>query len=370
MQENRVFPKVFVFTNVGTEFITTNTVKPFQLTAGQVGLHTSNRQAQVGVGTGATPSLTANPFVEVHQNLGDSKFGTVRTKPMHVHEVTGYWKGNAATAVTQVTYIGYDEVNATKDIDLPCDVNFNFHIQLYSKKLAQWYNNRPGYHKTIVTYTGACPAGEPNAQVADKGALVDKIIAKINMTDKRVNDIDAGNELKTYITATKVQTGTPGGADHRVGIKLETVAVADPSPTVNAPAYWFEKDLVTFDVKVAETTLYTAPVITEFRAATIGAGWAAELAAWEAESQGYDRVREAMDQVKFMKDNYIIRAQAGVKYDYLFVQFNWTHDTPGGHPQTITEPYLLVFAAPTGTLQPVATVFNSWLTGKFPAITM
>jgi hypothetical protein len=367
--DNRRFLKVFVFTNTGTELVTSNATRPYQLTAGQIGFHTSNRMGQVGVGTGATPSPTANRYIEIHQNIGDTRFGTVRTKPIFVEQVTAYYKANPSNAVGQTSYIGYDESDTAKDISLPCGVNFKFHIQLYSKKLAQWYNNRPGFHKTIVVNTGACPLGEPNA-VADKGAVADAIIAKINATDKRTNDIDAANELPTWITATKVQTGTPGAADHRVGIKLVTVAVAEPSVTANDPQYWFEKDLVTFDVKVDETN-GVVPTTTTVTASP-GTGWAAELAAWEAESQGFDRVREAFDQKKFYKNSnsFIIRAATGTKYDYLFLEYDWTHDTPGGHPQTITEPYLVVIAAPTGTLQATANVLNSWLTGKHAAITL
>lgn len=368
MLENRLFPKVFVFTNVGTEFITNNAKRPYDLTFGQIGFHLSTREGQVGVGTGATPSGNTVKFLEIHQNLGDTKYGTVRTKAISIDQIRKYWKGNPSNATTQITYIGYDEVSSAKDIVLPCGVNFKFHVQLYSKLLAQWYNNRPGYHKTIVTNTGCCPSGDPNA-AADKDAVVDKIIADINMTNKRTNDIDAGNELKTYITATKVSTGTIGASDRRVGIKLETVAVAAPAVGTNSPQYYFEKDLVTFDIKVDDSCDWTIPV-TEFQAATIGAGWAAELASWEAESQGYDRVREVFDQNKFMKSNYVIRAQAGVKYDYLFLQYDWTHDTPGGHPQHITEPYLVVIAAPTTTLQPVADVLNTWLTNRHASITL
>jgi hypothetical protein len=367
--DNRRFLKVFVFTNTGTELVTSNASRPKDLTSGQIGFFTSNREAQVGVGTGATPSPTANRFIEIHQNIGDSRHGTVRTKPIFVEQVTKYYKGNPSNATVQTTYIGYDESVNTKDIVLPCGVNFKFHVQLYSKKLAQWYNHRPGLHKTFVVNTGACPLGEPNAE-ADKDAVADAIIAQFNATNKRTNDIDAANEFPTYITATKVTTGTQGQPDRRVGIKLVTVAVAEPSVNANDPAYWFEKDLVSFDVMVDETN-GVVPVTTTTTAAP-GTGWAAELAAWEAESQGFDRVREAFDQKKFYKNSnsFIIRAVTGTKYDYLFLDYDWTHDTPGGHPQTITEPYTVVIAAPTGTLQSTANVLNSWLTGKHAAITL
>lgn len=363
------FEKVFVFKNVGTELITTNTLRPHQLTSGQVGIHLIDQDEVIGVGTGATPAPTAIQRIQIHQNVGDTKFGTVRTKTINVADVTGYYKSNTAAAATEIWYLGYDEVDNTKDILVPCGSELLLNFNIFSKLVSKWYGTVPGYRRALPINTGCCPVGEPDASV-DRDVIADQIVAQFNMTNARANDFPVGSDLKSFITATKVVTGTQGASDRRVGIKFESVAIAEDALNLCDPTQWFERELVTFTVSIGKECAINVPV-TKTQSASPGTGWAAEVAAKEAESQGYDRVRENYENPRFMLTNYIKRATAGVKHDCLVIEYNWTHDTPGGHPQRITEPYRVLFYSPTtSSLQTVADVFNAWLTGRFAAITI
>jgi hypothetical protein len=377
---NLRFPKVFVLTNVGTKFITTNTVKPNQLTADQVGFHTVDQFEVVGVGTGATPGATLTAL-QIHQNVGDNKFGTVRTKTINRDQVKAYYKQAASVPVTEVWYIGYDEVDNTKDIAAPCSKTLVFNIHIYEKSLAKWYSSNPGYNKTIIAATSACTAAAPDA-IGDRDTIANAIVAAINNTAvSPFPDYTGSNELPNYVLATKVTTGTVGQADYRVGVKIETLALSPDLLNSCDPIKFYEAKLVTFDVMynkhphvnedLAAQASFDVP-ITKFRGATSGGGFPAELAALEAESQGYDRVREVFENPRYMKTNHKIYAVDGAKYDYIYLQYEWSHRLGGrgSSMDQITEPYEVIIAAPTTTLQPVADVLNSWLTGKFAALTI
>jgi len=108
---NLHFPKVFVF-NPSTELVVVNTARPNDLTLGQVGFF----NAITGVGSTSTITPTTAPALVVHQNLGDNKFGTTRTRTLFASAVRD-WRGvKAALPADQISYVGYDEVDNTKNL--------------------------------------------------------------------------------------------------------------------------------------------------------------------------------------------------------------------------------------------------------------
>lgn len=365
MSTRRFRNSVFVFQNAAAELVTDNTKTPYDLTSGQIGIFTSTRDARVGVGTGATPSPANNPFIEVHQNVGDNRHGTLRTKPMHVDQVVEYRKSNPQTALPQILHLGYDEADANKNLVVPAidageayaEVHLTFII--HSKRAVRLvYGNN--FRKTITVRVTA--ADTPST-------FADKIIAAFNATNTRALDIEAGNDLKAYITASKVTTGVAPADVY--GVKFTTVAISEPAMPI-AEQQLTDIELISFTVSSDFTNSATGTMeITETQAARTGQGWAAQVAMLEREAQGYNRVRETFGAEMYHKlSKFITRAQFGTKYDGIYLDYNWTHDTPGGHPQTITEPYTLAIFAPTGTLQATANVFNSWLAGKKAAVTL
>lgn len=367
---NRRFPKVFVLSTVSTMFITDNTKKPRDLTTGQMGVHLSDQFEIPGVGTGATPDDSVNAIV-LHQNLGDTRFGTTRSKPIYRDQVLRYYGETASTSQTAITYIGYNEVDGDTDIDLPCGKEIAIKVGVSNNGLLPWYNHKPGYWKTILLNTGCCDADNTNA---DKDDMADYIVGMINNTLAPANDYEASNELPNYVTAVKVTTGVQGEASYRVGVKITSTAITPQLINLCDPIQFAEVNLTQIFVGIdaGRECADVAPPVTVNRVAKPGKGFPAFLADEEKESQGYDRVREVYENPRFMKlANYVINAADGVKYDSLYLEFTWTHDTPsaGASPKRLTEPYIVKIAGPTTTMQTVADVFNSWLDGKYPAVT-
>ncbi len=104
---NLRFPKTFVLDPVSTKFITDNTKKPNQLTDKQVGFHLVDQFGVLGVGIGATPGAAVRA-IQIHQNIGDNKFGTVRTKTIKRDRVKAYYGQTASVGQTGIWHIGYD----------------------------------------------------------------------------------------------------------------------------------------------------------------------------------------------------------------------------------------------------------------------
>jgi hypothetical protein len=367
---NRRYPAVFVLSNVGTMFVTDNTKKPRDLTSGQLGVHLSDQFEIPGVGTGASPDESVNAIV-LHQSLGDNRFGTLRSKPIERAKVRRYYGETASTGQTAITYIGYDEVDNTKDIDLPCGKEIAIKVGVSNNGLLPWYNHKPGYWKTIVLNTGCCNADNDNA---DKDDMADYIVGQINNTLSPANDYPASNELPNYVVATKVTTGTQGQADYRVGVKITSIAITPDLINLCDPLQFAEVNLTQIYVGIdaGRECADVAPPVTVNRVAKPGKGYPAFLAQEEKEWQGYNRVREVYEDPRYMKlANHIILAADGVKYDSLYLEFDWTHDNAqsAATQKQITDPYIIKIAGPTTTMQTVADVFNSWLDGKFPYVT-
>lgn len=366
---NLRFPKVFVIT-ASNKWVT-NKLPP-ALTLGEVGLvEVSQFQTSIG-GAGATPSPTAKPRLKLAQNVGDSAYGTVQSKVIEVAKVRGWRAQVARPAVGQTTYLGFDEIDNNKDITAVCGKELLIPIHIYEKKLARWYSP-VGFHMSILVDTGCCPDCGSPCTAADKTYIATQIAMQINEGLQRPGDIKAGNEFSKYLTATVVTNGGVGD-DLRVGVKIVTKAIDnDAQDALNNcdPSFYWEFQSYYFTIgKVYDgfCTNTNIPVTTTVQADP-GTGWAAAVAALEAESQGYDRVRDHIDAWPFNKNNnYKIFAQAGVKYDYYHLDFDWTHRLGGGIDPYITEPYEIVLIVAQGQGAQIEADFNAWLTGRFAAI--
>ncbi len=374
---NLRFQKTFVF-NPSSQLVTTNTVNSSTLTTGQVGIFGDN-----GLGTGTTPTPTTKKFIKIHQNVGDNRYGTVRTKPIHAQKVRRYYAKKATVPQAQITYIGYDEADTTKGLTAYCGTDFLVPMNVYSNKIRRYYGV-VGYQQTIVVDTGCCAPCATNCETVDQVALAQKIADQINNVNPRAGDYPTNFELVNFMTATVVQApvdpdGTPDSGDEYItaGVKLTGIVPAQPTYKAYDPFATYDIELPTFTVGQTYSGVYSTLNgripgtcnhldVTTTQKATSGNGFAAEVRALEAESQGFDRLHEvgAMFDQRNQKPGYIFNSVDGTKYDFYYVQFDYTHDAgqTGAAQHTIMEPYEVIFAVPTTTGGNLETVLNSYLT--------
>lgn len=358
-------PKVFVF-NPSTELVTSNASKSTDLTLGQVGTF----RADTGVGTGTTSTTITCPQMVIHQDVGDSKFGTVRSKVIHGQLVRGWHAKKAVAATAQVSYIGYDEVDNTKDLVAYEGQEIVINIHVYDNELRKWYGP-VGYHVRLVPEWATCAVCQEDCQRIDQDKLADWIVAAVNGTNAPSGSYPTTLELKNYIVASKVTTGTQGQPSYRVGVKLTAVAYTPELLAKCDPQQEYKPNVLNFTVGIPQSCPNFP--ITYTTKAKPGSGWPLEVATLEKESQGYDRVRESFDHPKYMKNNYYIRATDGVKYDFYYLEFDAPHQntTPVMGNKETKDPHIIIFAVPTGTGGNLETVFNNWLTPLgFAAVTI
>jgi hypothetical protein len=341
----------------------TAAARPHNLTSKQAGAFILDSFGVIGANIGATPSGNTARKIQIHQNVGDNQYGTVRTQPIDIEQVKAFTGSTASAPQTEVWTLGYDGVDATKTLSVNKNETLQFRFHVYSNKLAKWYNNNPGYNKTVSVYTGA------GTGAASASAVADALVIAINNSNTPSADFKAGSELESYVVATKITAN----AGANVGVRIETIAVTPELLNSADPIKFYEVEIVTLGVSQLNPGNTGSTVsVTKVQAAATGSGFPAELCALEAQAQGFGRVREVFENRRFMKTNYVIFAEDGKKYDYLYLDYDYTHNTGarGASSGQITEPYRLIIAAPTGTLQAVATIFNTWLTNRRPAVTL
>jgi hypothetical protein len=362
MISNLRYPKVFLF-NPSTELVAVNTAKPQDLTFGQVGFY----NAKTGVGCTTTPTNVSCPVLQIHQNLGDNKFGTTRTRDISVQRVRKWYAQKAAVAVQQVTYVGYDEVVGTKNLVAFKGQQVNLVINLFNNDLSRWYGPR-GYFVSLPLDIAVCNPCVADCEQLDPDDIADFYVALINGTNASATNFPAGMELQNYVLASKVATGTQGNVNRRVGIKIVTVSQGIELIKANEPQQKYNARLTTFTVGIPGNCP-NFPITTTVKAVT-GCGFPLEALELEKESQGYDRVRDAMEDSQYLLPNYITRAADGVKYDFYFLEFQSGH-ADSGIPKEIVDPYIVVFIVPTGTGAALQTLINGWLTPLgFDAVTI
>jgi hypothetical protein len=346
---------VFVFDPVAKPLIVTNTKQPKDLVLGEVGVFRSDTL----VGAGATPTSTSAPILTIHQNVGDSDFGTVRSKHISAQKVIRWFGQRAAAVAAQTTYIGYDETDATKDIVIKKGQEVNVTVLVYDHKLTRWYGPSP-YKKVFPIEVGYCDVCAADCTVLNKLEVATLIANAINGTPAGNNiDYPEGSELKNYMTASVVTTGAGDAAVY--GVKIVGTTPTEQALNACDPKDFYEPATTTFTVSLNNQC--TSVPITTTASASPGCGWPAEVANYEKESQGYDRVREVFDYNQWMRTNFVINAKPGVKYDFYAIEFDWNHRSSGVSPSSaIDEPYSIVFWVPTTTGTTIEALFNAWLT--------
>jgi hypothetical protein len=355
-------PTVFVL-NPTTELIVAAATKPDALTFGQVGIHRADTLA--GIGAAAVPSTT--PVIVIHQDLGDTRFGTIRTPNIHAQLIRG-WHAMADTApVPQITYLGYDEVVGTKTLTAYVNQPIVITINIWNNDLMRWYGPN-GYTTRIVPEPTLCIPCQADCTLMDPDALADWIVAYINGTNQPVGGFPTQLELKNYLTAVKVFTGTIGNADRRVGVKITAITYTPELINLGDPQQFYKSNLTTFSVG---TPANCPPFpVTTTQKAKQGNGYPLEVTDLEKESQGYDRVRDAFEYAKYMVKNYIIRAVNGTKYDFYYLEYERAHRSSRVDTD-VKDPYIVIFAVPAGTGAALETAINGYVAPLgFAAVTI
>lgn len=344
--------KVFVYDPGTNALVVANTAKPVDLVVGQVGVFNANTL----VGATATPTPANTPGIQIHQNVGDSRHGTVRTKVINAQQVKRYYAHKARAAAQQITYIGYDESVATKNIKVKKGEEVSIIINLYVQSLTRWYGPAP-YTRRISIDLSHCKTCVSDCTLLDSNSVADAIVAAVNGTSP-ANAFKATTELPNYLTASKVTTGTGDTLVH--GVKIVTKnTFAQKAINTCDPKDFFELETCHFTVGLDNNCNETA--LTTTQKFDPGTGWPAEVAQLERESQGYDRVRDQFDNQEFMAlANFKIFAQSGVKYDAYHIEFDVTHRTTG-LKHSDTETYSVIIFVPTTTGGDLETLLNAWL---------
>lgn len=345
--------KTFVFDPATKPIIFATNKKPHQLLGGEFGIFHAN--SLLGVGTLASVTPVNTPAVQFHQNVGDNRHGTVRSKPISAASVKRYYAQEASNPAAQVTYIGYKETG-TDDILIKKNQELTLVITVYEKGLARWYGQP--YTKRIPIDLTACADCVTDCTVLDKTAVADAIVAAINDVAP-ANGYPGTSELPNYMTAEKVTTGS--GDTLKVGVKITGINSTLATIT-NDPKQFFEPKITTFEVGVGDPCI-SLPINTTV-VANAGEGWALMVADMEKESQGYDRVRDQFEYQRFMKlADFIIGAQNGVKYDIYYIEVEEKSNVPSAGPSQYNEDtHLIAICVPTTGGATVEAFLNAWLT--------
>lgn len=345
--------KAFVFDPATKPIIFATDKKPHELVLGEFGIFHAN--SLLGVGTLASVTPVNTPVVQFHQNVGDNRHGTVRSKPVAAASVKRYYAAEARNAVAQVTYIGYKETGADKLL-VKKNQELTLVITVYEKGLSRYYAQP--YTKRLPIDISACSDCVTDCTLLDQNAVADAIVAAINDAAP-ANSFPGGSELPNYMTAVKVSTGS--GDTLQVGVKITGIN-ATLAPITNDPKQFFEPKITTFEVGFGDPCI-TVPVTTTV-VADAGDGWALLVADMERESQGYDRVRDQFEYQRFMKlADFIINAQNGVKYDIYYVEFDEASHVPSAGPaQYNQDTHVIAICVPTTGGATVEAFLNAWLT--------
>lgn len=345
-------PNVFVL-DPATELQTAGSYKPSNLPKFHVGIF----DPETGVGAGAAPSSADVPSIIIHQNLGDNKFGTVHTPIIEAKNVIKWYGKASHVPVPQITYFGYDESDNTKDIRVYPGQELVVPITVYNEELNRWYGPN-GYTVRVTLNLSLCNPCASDCTILDQDQVADQLVSIINGTDAPSGGFPTTIDLKNYVTASKVTTGTPGEADYRVGIKLVGKLLdKDTINDCNPQQFWRSK-MITFKVGVPLNCPNVK--VTYQQAAKEGNGFPVEVVELEAESQGYDRVRDTFEYTKFMQKNYIIRAADGTYYDLYYLSYEREHRS-SVITGPVRDPYIAIFAVPHGQGGALEDFFNAWL---------
>lgn len=208
---NQRFQKTFVF-DPSSQLVTTTTAKSSDLTSGKVGIFGPDQ-----LGVGATPTPTTKKFIKIHQNVGDNKYGTVRTQPIQGEKVLRFFAKKAQDAQAQISYVGYDGSSTSTDIPaLSAGEVVKVSIGIFSNKVRRWYGNIGLRHTVVVS---APFAAKSKLEVAQEIADV------INDVNSRPGDYPTNFELVNFLSADVVGTGTLAEFDADVTVTKDSKIV-------------------------------------------------------------------------------------------------------------------------------------------------
>jgi hypothetical protein len=145
----------------------------------------------------AAPTYSSHNYIHFALGTDDDSLGSLKSNPINPKRVTKYFGFAPSTSTTgqvQITYIGYDEVDATKSPTMDCGTSYAVGIHLwetYNKALSP-----QGMRRDFVVQTDCCE------DCAGCGS------ANCGTTFARLADlINADPYVSTFITASAV--GTP-----------------------------------------------------------------------------------------------------------------------------------------------------------------
>jgi len=330
-----------------------NIIKPVAATGSFI-------DAQTGLAAASSVDPEDTPAIIIHQNVGDSKHGTVRSTIINREKVRGWHAIEAAPGVDQKSYIGYDESDTAKRLVAYKGQTIEFAITVYDNELTKWYGPRGYTHRIVIDLATACIPCQADCDLLDEEALADWIVAHINGDDAPSGGWPVTLELKNWITAAKVESGTSFGV--KLTAKTPVIELLDPTN----PQQFFKTQLTTFTVAMSPNCPNWP--ITYTTKAKAGKGYPLEVQDLEKESQGYDRVREAFEDVRHMKTNYYIRATNGKKYDFYYLEYDKSHHD-SGIPKEISDPYIAIFICENDKGKDLEDWMTLWLAGLgFPAV--
>jgi hypothetical protein len=168
--------------------------------------------------TSAPTGLQA-PYLILAEGTGNTEVGSFKTSKIYLKKVTA-WRGNAAdsTGKEQITYIGWDEINATNSPGIQCDKSYTVIVRVFEHYLRSVWC--PYLQEGVVVKSACCADCTGNCDDLDCSVVFDEFATKINTNPR----------LKNYVTASVVKTLVSGSAPTtKFGLVLQ-----DPGTNVGA----------------------------------------------------------------------------------------------------------------------------------------
>ena len=150
--------------------------------------------------TSAPTGLQA-PYLILAEGTGNTEVGSFKTSKIYLKKVTA-WRGNAAdsTGKEQITYIGWDEINATNSPGIQCDKSYTVIVRVFEHYLRSVWC--PYLQEGVVVKSACCADCTGNCDDLDCSVVFNEFATKIN----------ANPRLKNYVTASVVKTLVSGSA--------------------------------------------------------------------------------------------------------------------------------------------------------------
>ena len=165
--------------------------------------------------TSAPTGLQA-PYLILAEGTGNTEVGSFKTSKIYLKKVTA-WRGNAAdsTGKEQITYIGWDEINASVSPGIQCDKSYTVIVRVFEHYLRSVWC--PYLQEGVVVKSACCADCTGNCDDLDCSVVFNEFATKIN----------ANPRLKDYVTASVVKTLVSGSAaTTKFGLVLQDPGVA------------------------------------------------------------------------------------------------------------------------------------------------